>query len=552
MNTPAPDKKKMPLHFQILIAMILGTIVGVLSNPGDIEVSGDLRGRIERTEAGIQFQEWLQGETEQLVYSQVFTDKDALEASFPDLKRPDGNGWVSIAMSDGRARFVHTMAGVTVTWQRKHRNVPAVSTFSAPSVDKLPPFWRSLAEAHPPGLSGWMTTVSKSIGDLFLRLLKMVTVPLILTSLITGVTGLGSRGSFGKMFRRTIAYYLVTSLLAICTGLLLVNLIRPGSGAVLPGGGQALETPDQSLTEVIYEQITRLIPTNPVAAFAGGEFLSIISFAILFGLFINLVGGEHGKRLKAFFESAFAVMMKMTAWVISLAPIGVAAFMIYATSTQGLSVFRTLAWYMLTVFLALVVHATVILPLIVKFIGKRSPIEFARHMSPALLTAFSTASSNATLPLTMSCVENRAGVSNDTSSFVLPLGATINMDGTALYEVVAVLFIAQATPGFELTIAQQITVAFTALIASVGAAGIPHAGLVMMAIVLQAVGLPLEAQGIIIAVDRILDMCRTSVNVWSDSCGCAVVSAVGGDEGDGGDAGDADEDGAEGSGEGQI
>ena len=179
---------------------------------------------------------------------------------------------------------------------------------------------------------------------------------------------------------------------------------------------------------------------------------------------------------------------------------------------------------MLTVFLALAFHSVVTLPIIVKLFGKRSPLEFARNMSPALLTAFSTASSNATLPLTMNCVEKRAGVSNKTSSFVLPLGATINMDGTALYEVVAVLFIAQAT-NYDLTFAQQIIVAFTALIASVGAAGIPHAGLVMMAIVLQAVGLPLEAQGVIIAVDRVLDMCRTSVNVWSDSCGCVVVEA---------------------------
>jgi len=235
-----------------------------------------------------------------------------------------------------------------------------------------------------------------------------------------------------------------------------------------------------------------------------------------------LVGGEHGKRLASLFESAFEVMMRMTAWVISLAPIGVACFMIYATSTQGIAVFATLAWYMLAVFTALVVHATVVLPLLVRTIGKRSPLEFARQMSPALLTAFSTASSNATLPLTIDCVERRAGVSNQTSSFVLPLGATINMDGTALYEVVAVLFIAQAT-GMELTIAQQVLVALTALIASVGAAGIPHAGLVMMAIVLQAVGLPLEAQGMIIAVDRVLDMCRTAVNVWSDSCGCVIV-----------------------------
>ena len=180
---------------------------------------------------------------------------------------------------------------------------------------------------------------------------------------------------------------------------------------------------------------------------------------------------------------------------------------------------------MLAVFLALLVHAAITLPLLVKFVAKRSPLEFARAMSPALITAFSTASSNGTLPLTMTCVEDRAKVSNKVSSFVLPLGATVNMDGTALYEAVAVLFIAQAYRG-DLVLADQILVAITALLASVGAAGIPHAGLVMMAIVLQAVNLPLEAQGIIIAVDRVLDMCRTSVNVWSDSCGCAIIAGL--------------------------
>ena len=181
---------------------------------------------------------------------------------------------------------------------------------------------------------------------------------------------------------------------------------------------------------------------------------------------------------------------------------------------------------MVAVALALGFHAVVTLPAIVWFFARRNPLAYAKAMSPALLTAFSSASSNGTLPLTLSCVEHRAGVRNRTASFVLPLGATINMDGTALYEAVAVLFIAQLHFGEMLPLSQQIVVAITALLASVGAAGIPHAGLVMMAIILQAVGLPAESQGIILAVDRILDMMRTSVNVWSDSCGCAVVDAL--------------------------
>lgn len=518
----------MPLHIQILIAMVIGTIIGIAVNPGDIEVDAE-PATITVTDNAVQLIETAAGDESEVIFQQDFSSPEAFSAAYPKLgELLSDQPQISVDVTKGKARFQQSMSGISVTWQRLHDEVPATTTLKYDSIEQMPVFWKKTFESDSSPIANKCILLAKMIGDFFLRLLKMVTVPLILTSLITGVTGLGSQGNFGLMFSRTIGYYLITSLLAITTGLILVNLISPGIGAVLPGGGSVMETADQTLLGMAYEQLNRLIPMNPFAAIAGGEFLSIISFAIIFGTFINLVGGEHGKRLSDFFAAAFEVMMKMTSWVIGLAPIGVAAFMIYATATQGFSVFGTLAWYMITVAAALLFHAVVILPIILKVFAKRNPLEYFRSLSPALLTAFSTASSNATLPLTMKCVEDRAGISNRTSSFVLPLGATINMDGTALYEVVAVLFIAQATPGFDLSMAQQITVAFTALLASVGAAGIPHAGLVMMAIVLQAVGLPLEAQGIIIAVDRVLDMCRTSVNVWSDSCGCAVVERMAG------------------------
>ncbi|MEZ6123806.1 MAG: dicarboxylate/amino acid:cation symporter [Planctomycetaceae bacterium] len=522
-----PTRKRLPLHLQILMAMIIGSVIGIVVNPGDVEVSDDIIAVVAIDGDAVVLTETTAGEDAQTVYSKRFSSRKSFADVFPGLAaRLPSSGELKVDVSETRARLVSEMSGIRIGWQRSHEGTPAVSELRFSKSAQLPAFWQAFIEQHPPGLSGTIITAAKCVGDLFLQLLKMVTVPLILTSLITGVTGLGGQGGFGRMFSRTLIYYLATSMLAITTGVVLVNLIGPGVGTSLPGGGEAMKTSEQSLGEIIYEQIGRLIPANPFTAIAEGEFLSIISFAILTGMFINLVGGVHGRRLKELVESSFEVMMKMTAWIISLAPLGVAAFMIYATGTQGISIFQTLAKYMLTVFLALLVHAAVILPVIVRLFGKRNPWRFAQDMSPALLTAFSTASSNATLPLTMTCVEERAGISNRTSSFVLPLGATINMDGTALYEVVAVLFIAQATPGIDLSFAQQITVALTALIASVGAAGIPHAGLVMMAIVLQAVGLPLEAQGIIIAVDRVLDMCRTSVNVWSDACGCAVVETL--------------------------
>jgi len=367
----------------------------------------------------------------------------------------------------------------------------------------------------------------KRLGGLFLRLLKMVAVPLIVTSLASGVLGLGGTASLGRMFSRTLGYYLATSMLAILTGLVMVNLVRPGLGEnSMPQAAAAEPVAAEGLGEVLFSQIEAMIPENPFSALVEPNFLSIIAFTIGFSIFAMLAGGEIASAVRKAAETGFAVMMAMTTAIIRLAPAGVLFLMASVTATQGLAVFRSLAFYMLAVALALGFHAMVTLPAIVWFFARRNPLTFARAMSPALLTAFSSASSNGTLPLTLSCVEHRAGIRNRTGSFVLPLGATINMDGTALYEAVAVLFIAQLHFGEMLPLSQQIVVAITALLASVGAAGIPHAGLVMMAIILQAVGLPAESQGIILAVDRILDMLRTSVNVWSDSCGCAVVDSL--------------------------
>ena len=243
-------------------------------------------------------------------------------------------------------------------------------------------------------------------------------------------------------------------------------------------------------------------------------------------MFTLRVGGKTLEGFKNLADDGFQVMMQLTTAIIKLAPLGVFLLMIYVTATQGLAVFSALAWYMLAVATGLGFHAFVTLPLLVWLLARRNPFQLMRAMMPALLTAFSSASSNATLPLTLNNIERRAGVSNRVSSFVLPLGSTVNMDGTALYEAVAVLFIGQLALGTEMGFTDQVAIAVTALLASVGAAGIPHAGLVMMAIVLQAVNLPIEYQGIILAVDRILDMLRTSVNVWSDCCGTTVVERV--------------------------
>ena len=403
---------------------------------------------------------------------------------------------------------------------------------AAGALGRLPDLAKQDADAHRlfsqsgKSWARWFGDAAEKLGALFIRLLKMVSIPLIIASLGTGVMGLGQARQLGKMFSRTFVYYLSTSMLAILTGLFMVNAIRPGLDSTLQAHHNTPATEPRPISEILFQQIETLIPPNPFAAVASSQFLSIISFTILFSVCTLLIGGKVAERMRQMFSDAFEVMMLMTNAIIRIAPLGVFFLMMYVTATQGSAVFASLAWYMVTVLAALAVHALITLPLILWFLGGRNPWEYAKAVSPALLTAFSSASSNGTLPLTISCVEQRAGIRNRISSFVLPLGATINMDGTALYEAVAVLFIAQVYYGGNLPFAQQIIVAITALLASVGAAGIPHAGLVMMVVILHAVGLPVHMLGLILAVDRILDMCRTSVNVWSDSCGCAVVARL--------------------------
>jgi Na+/H+-dicarboxylate symporter len=374
--------------------------------------------------------------------------------------------------------------------------------------------------------------VGKEVGDLFLRLLQMLVVPLIVSSLITGITGMGDLRTLGSIGGRAIVFYLTTSFIAILTGIFVVNIIKPGKGAelaLLEEGateGMIAQAPG-GIGTVLWEQLESLIPKNPLAAAAEGDMLPVIFFSLLIGVFIGIAEHREGSAdasvVRRFFSGLFDVMMEMTLFVVKFAPLGVFGFTLYAAAGKGPAAFQVLGWYVLAVFVALLIHATMTLPTILRFVTGRSPVAYMRSMTTALVTAFSTASSNGTLPLTMQNVED-AGVKPQVASFVLPLGATINMDGTALYEAVAVLFIAQVY-GIDLTVAQQGLVALTALLASIGAAGIPHAGMVMMVVVLNAVGLPTSAVALILAVDRILDMCRTAVNVWSDSIAAAVVDA---------------------------
>ncbi len=361
------------------------------------------------------------------------------------------------------------------------------------------------------------------MGDLFMRALKMVIIPLILTSIISGIVNIGSLEKLGKIGLKTITYYIATSVFAIVTGLFMVNLLKPGVGADL---GFVSEVEGLALAKESFGQtLINIIPTNVIQAMAENKMLSVIFFAILVGFFITSISKKHKKLYIKIFNGGFELMMKITEFVIKFTPFGVFGIVAFQVAQQNdlTEVAGRLGIYMIAVILALIVHSCITLPLILKFIGKINPFSHIKAMSVPLLTAFSTSSSSATLPLTMEAVEHKAGASNKITSFVLPLGATINMDGTALYECIAAIFIAQAY-GIDLTFGEQIIVVITALLASIGAAGIPMAGLVMITVILSAVNLPLEGVGLILAVDRILDMFRTAVNVWSDSCGTVVIA----------------------------
>ena len=360
------------------------------------------------------------------------------------------------------------------------------------------------------------------LGDVFLSGLKMLIIPLVFTSIISGISSIHPK-ELGRVGFKTMLYYVSTTTLAILVGLFLVNLVKPGVGLSLAVAEDVSQVAHAA--QSFGSTLVNIVPDNIFKALVNADMLSIIFFAVLFGVFLGQVQQEHKQAVLLVNDGIFEVMLKMVNFVLKFTPIGVLALVASEVAEQKdlVTLATGLGAYFLVVVLGLLLHAFVVLPLILKFVAKTSFIAHFKAMTTPLLTAFSTSSSGATLPLTMETVEFKSGVSNRITSFTLPLGATVNMDGTALYECVAAMFIAQVY-GIELTIMQQVLVVITALLASIGAAAIPMAGLVMITVVLSAIGLPLEAVGLIIAVDRPLDMVRTAVNVWSDSCGALVIA----------------------------
>ena len=375
------------------------------------------------------------------------------------------------------------------------------------------------------------------LGTLFLNALKMLIVPLIASAIITGMADIGTTRGFGRLGLKTIVYYMCSSLVAILVGLALVNTIRPGVVDGEPAKdriGLTVDTADfadaiegKGASDVA-DVFIRMIPSNVVGAAARTEMLGIITFSLLFGFFMTRLDPGRRQTQQNFWQGVFEVMIRITDLVMRFAPIGVFGLVAKTVALTGFDAFRPLLGFFFAVFGGLVFHAFVTLPLVLYLVGRVNPFQHFRAMQSALLMAFATSSSSATLPRTLECVMQNVGVSRRVTSFVLPLGATVNMDGTALYECVAAMFIAQCY-GLEITFGVQFTVVVTALLTSIGVAGIPSASLVAIALILTAIGLPTEGIGLIMVVDRVLDMCRTSVNVWSDSCGAAIIARTEGE-----------------------
>ena len=376
------------------------------------------------------------------------------------------------------------------------------------------------------------------IGKIFLNALKMIIVPLITSSIIVGVAGIGSGGNLGALGGKTLLFYASTTLAAILIGLFVINTIGPGfidgepakDALALSASVEEVQAKvgDKDASDVA-EIFIRMVPPNIVKAAADGQMLGLIFFAILFGYFMTHLSNEFAEPLYSFWNGVFHVMMKMTEFIMQFAPIGVFGLVGAVIAEAGLRATGPLALFAVAVLLALGLHAFVTLILLLRFVGRVKPMKTLAGAAQAMLTAFSTASSSATLPITMESVEDNIGVSNRISSFVLPLGATVNMNGTALYECAAALFLAQAY-GLELTFGVQFTIVAIALMTSIGVAGVPSASLVAIAIILGAIGIPLEAIGVLMVFDRILDMCRTSINVWGDVCCATIVARLEGEE----------------------
>jgi Na+/H+-dicarboxylate symporter len=397
------------------------------------------------------------------------------------------------------------------------------------------------AVAGQDGLVGGLDVIKACdfLGSLFINLLKMLIVPLVMSSVITGVAGIGTGRNLGKLGLTSFAFYLITTSIAVLIALAVLNLVQPGIVNGAPARDLLALHADAASVDIsvrakasggLLDLVLAMVPTNIIEAAAGTKLLGLLFFSVLFGFFLTRVESPYRESVADFWQGIFRVMMRMTDFVMHLAPIGVFGLTARVVARTGFASAGPLLLFGGCVVAGLAIYALLALPLLIRVVGRVRPWGLFPALAPALLTAFSTASSSATLPLTMECTEQRAGVSARVTGFVLPLGVSINHAGSALYECAAALFIAQAY-GLHLSVAVQVTIVVLALVTSMGIAGIPAASLVGITVILGAVGLPAEAIGVLLVLDRLLDMARTAVNVLADAACAVIVASLTGEEG---------------------
>lgn len=380
-------------------------------------------------------------------------------------------------------------------------------------------------------LSGLVTYVANPLGQLFLRLLFMLVVPLVFSALVLGVVEIGEPSALGRIGLKTLAFILVVTGIAVTIGLITVNLLAPGRG-LPPDVGQAiLASSAENAGAIVAKKegfsgldlVLNIVPRNPLAAAVNGELIAVMFFALMVGIAATVLRSAGTRSFLGTVQGIYDICLKLIDWVIRLAPYAVAALLFSISAKLGFDVLVQLARFVATVVLALAIHFFVVFPLLVKFVGGRSPIDFFRRAEPAILTAFSTSSSSATLPTTLMVAEERLGIPRRIGRFVCTLGATANMNGTALFEGITVLFLAQFF-GVDLAPAQQVLILCMCILGGIGAAGVPGGSLPVIAMILVMFGIPPEGIGLILGVDRFLDMCRTTVNVTGDLVGAVVVA----------------------------
>ncbi len=490
-------RKKIPLHVQILMALVLGAAFGAFFNVDSKKLDFILL---------------VNGEEQ----SQVV------------------NNWDSIVVS-GAAKDVSKVFSSNDQIQivNYFKRIPAASRRTLTAVVHKGHESQEFTNISAVEKIGTMATAIRPVGTLFIRLLSFLAIPLVIASLIVGAASIKDIKKLGRIGIKTFMIYISTTAVAITIGLSLANLIAPGERVSDEAKNRLLGTFRQESPESIVKDIEiditdfflNIVPTNPINAMGEGNMLQIVFFAVIFGVTLTFIKKRHSKHIVRFFRGVSETMIKMVDFIMKIAPYGVFALIAATIADFGFDILATLIWYMFAVVLGLILQTSLVYSFLVKFLGKTNPIKFFKSMRNAQAIAFSTSSSAATLPVTMECVEN-IGVPKQISGFVLPLGATINMDGTALYQGVAAVFIAQVY-GFDLGIAEQLTIVLTAVLASIGTAPVPGVGIIMLVMILQAIHVPPEGIALILGVDRVLDMLRTVTNVTGDA---AVSVAVAGGE----------------------